>query len=400
MSATPVVPVAPDTPNAPDAPTHSANLLVPATIPSRSQTARQPALDAIKAVACLTIVCHHLALYGPMSDVVQPHAPQLIGWLYDYGRMAVQVFLVLAGFLAAAGLAPGSPLHNPGGSAAAFAQPGRLLIKRCQRLVLPYLVALAFSVVVATLLRPWFAHDSLPGAAGWAQLLAHALLLQDVLGIEALSAGVWYVAIDLQLFALALLLLHTGRRSRRLTLALVAVVAAASLLLFNRHSALDASALYFFGSYALGLLAYWVVHAVRTGQRQAAGLTLLLMAGLIAAAMLVEFRLRIALAGITALCLVVLALRPPSASSVRWLQRVGLLKIGEMSYSIFLIHFPVVLLVSALVSRLWPVQPLANALGMLAALALSVLAGAVLWRLVESPRAFWRRRQEARAAAA
>lgn len=32
-----------------------------------------------------------------------------MAWLYDYARMAVQVFLVLGGYLAAASLAPGWP---------------------------------------------------------------------------------------------------------------------------------------------------------------------------------------------------------------------------------------------------------------------------------------------------
>ena len=35
-------------------------------------------------------------------------------------------------------------------------------------------------------------------------------MLQDVLGVEALSAGAWYVAIDLQLHAMALALLWHG----------------------------------------------------------------------------------------------------------------------------------------------------------------------------------------------
>ncbi|HSV53424.1 MAG TPA: acyltransferase, partial [Burkholderiaceae bacterium] len=57
-------------------------------------TQRLPLIDALKAVACVMIVWHHLAFYGPMSDIAQPLAPRLISWLYDYGRMAVQVFLV------------------------------------------------------------------------------------------------------------------------------------------------------------------------------------------------------------------------------------------------------------------------------------------------------------------
>ena len=72
------------------------------TVPAQ----RLPALDALKGLGCMLIVWHHLAFYGPMSDVVHPYASWLTGWLYDYGRMAVQVFLVVAGFLAAASLAP------------------------------------------------------------------------------------------------------------------------------------------------------------------------------------------------------------------------------------------------------------------------------------------------------
>ncbi len=71
-----------------------------------SPHSRTPLIDMIKGVACATIVWHHLAFYGPMSDIAQPLAPDLMAWLYDYGRMAVQVFLVLGGYLAAASLAP------------------------------------------------------------------------------------------------------------------------------------------------------------------------------------------------------------------------------------------------------------------------------------------------------
>lgn len=71
-----------------------------------SATSRTPLIDMVKGLACAAIVCHHLAFYGPMSDIAAPLAPWLMAWLYDYGRMAVQVFLVLGGYLAAASLAP------------------------------------------------------------------------------------------------------------------------------------------------------------------------------------------------------------------------------------------------------------------------------------------------------
>ena len=40
--------------------------------------ARNHTLDHIKAIACLTIVCHHLAFYGPMTDVLRPVLPALL----------------------------------------------------------------------------------------------------------------------------------------------------------------------------------------------------------------------------------------------------------------------------------------------------------------------------------
>jgi peptidoglycan/LPS O-acetylase OafA/YrhL len=62
-------------------------------------------IDAVKATGCLLIVLHHLAFYGPMSDVVDNAWPELISWLYDHGRLAVQFFLVCAGFLTAGNMA-------------------------------------------------------------------------------------------------------------------------------------------------------------------------------------------------------------------------------------------------------------------------------------------------------
>jgi peptidoglycan/LPS O-acetylase OafA/YrhL len=58
-------------------------------------------IDLLKALACSLIVLHHLAFYCPMADYVRSMAPTLMDGLADYGRIAVQVFLVMGGFLAA-----------------------------------------------------------------------------------------------------------------------------------------------------------------------------------------------------------------------------------------------------------------------------------------------------------
>lgn len=164
-----------------------------------TQVHRSALIDCTKGLACAAIVWHHLAFYGPMSDVARQAMPEVIDWLGEYARMAVQVFLVLGGFLAAASLAPRG--H------ARFDDPWPRNARRFVRLVVPYTVALVVAIVVQAAVRPWFDHPSVSEDPTLWQLLAHALLLHGVLGEESLSAGVWYVAIDFQLFALTTLLL-------------------------------------------------------------------------------------------------------------------------------------------------------------------------------------------------
>lgn len=341
---------------------------------------RNPLIDAFKGMACAAIIWHHLAFYGPMSDVALPLAPQLMGWLYDYGRMAVQVFLVLGGYLAAASLAPQG--------VARFDSATQQITRRFIRLVVPYAVALVLAVLVAALVRPWLDNPSVPDDPGLVQLLAHALLLQDVVGEEALSAGVWYVAIDFQLFAFVIVLFAAVRslpglapgRAAGLAQGLVVAGTAASLWLFNRQPELDAWCVYFFGAYGLGMLAYWAVRAPRAMP----WLTAIALLG--ALALVQDFRWRIAVASAVALG-VVWALRRPVP--LQWRVLSPLQHLGQMSYSVFLVHFPVCLLVNMLVSQLWPQAPVLNALGMLLAFALSLVAGHTLYRRVERHLPSW-----------
>ncbi len=332
---------------------------------------RLPGVDALKGLACVLIVWHHLAFYGPMSDVVHGAAPGLMNWLYSYGRMAVQVFLVVGGFLAACSLAPEG--------SASFRHPLHLIFKRYRRLALPLVVAVLITVAVAALVRPWLQHPSVPGVPTLWQLLSHVFLLQDLLGQEALSAGIWYVAIDFQLFAITVLILTLVRSAHHRWVVLA--LAAASLLVFNRRAGLDMTGLYFFGAYALGMLAWWASRSERPAR------WLLAIAALGAVALLLDFRGRLLVAVAVALALVWLQ---RSAWPALWLQQRWMFWLGKVSYSVFLIHFPVCLLVNAVVTHVWPGQLLANALGLLAAFGLSLLAGEALYRCVESPGARWR----------
>lgn len=346
--------------------------------------ARLPCLDALKAVACLLIVLHHMAVYGPLSEIDYPPISSLADGLYQYGRMAVQAFLVIAGFLSAKNLAPfGAPR---------VADPLHAIKRRYERLIMPYLAALTLAVASAGLARGWLERDYVPGAPDIPQLLAHALLLHDLLDQEALSAGVWYVAIDFQLFALTAILLWLSRRAAGRDAILPALAApllmacltVASLFVFNRDPYWDESALYFFGSYGLGALSYWAAIRPR------GVLLLLLLGALVVVALLVEFRARIAVAGAVML-LLGFARRYAARESRPGLAYLTYL--GRISYSVFLVHFPLILLVNAVFFHFLPHQPSVRLAGLIVALGLSIWGGAVFYRWIENrrhtPRTRW-----------
>jgi len=316
--------------------------------------------------------------------------PNFLGWLAEDGRLAVQVFLVIAGFLAAGSLAPDGALHGH--------RPMSRVLQRYARLVMPYLAALIVSVLVEALIRPWLNDSAVPAAPDMAQLIAHGLLLQDLLGYPALSAGVWYIAIDFQLFVLAVMVIGMARtaqqrwsfgarQTRWIVVWLVLILATASLALFNREPELDDTALYFFGAYGLGMLTFWVGRATRPGTWQV-GISLLALLGV--SALVIDWRSRIAIALVTALVITIAQRRAWSGPAVWPLVARPLRYMGKISYSLFLIHFPMILLVNAVVNNFWPGAPWTDVFGMLFAFGLSLVAAGWLHRWVELRAISWR----------
>ncbi len=293
---------------------------------------RSVLIDGLKVVASQLIVLHHIALYAPMAEVVAPSWPALADILADEARYMVQVFLVIGGFLAAQGLSRRMP------------RLPHALLGRWLRLVPMLAVALLAVLAASALLPPGRWPDWVTPWPTLGAFVAQLLLLQDVLGIPSLSAGAWYVAIDFQLYALlatgaALLHRSAERPVWRTPLPwAVAALTLASLWWFNRDAALDAWAPYFFGAYGLGALAGWA------GRSRA-------MAALFGGVCLAQLsdtwlepRPRVLIACLTAIALATLVSRlpargRPSRALAYW---------SDASYGIFVIHYAVIVGMTAL----------------------------------------------------
>lgn len=335
-------------------------------------------VDALKALAAQLIVLHHLSAYGPMADAVHALLPGLIEGLYRHGRLAVQVFLVVGGFLSARALSRHGKLLE--------GAPPELLWRRYLRLALPFMAAVGITLACGQLVRPWLP-DLVPDAVTLPQLLSHALLLQGVLGADALTAGAWYVAVDFQLFALLVLLLWLARslkapRGWRAFIGpwLVLGLAAASLWLFNRDPGLDDWGLYFFGAYGLGALVHWVIVSRHPRSH------LLLVSAIGVAALAIEWRERVAVALVTAWLLAALQARHQHRGPWRLPRVAGVAgDLAKHSYALFLVHYPVCLLVNAVFEQQQMSSTAAALAMMVLAWGLANLASLPFHHWIEAP---------------
>jgi peptidoglycan/LPS O-acetylase OafA/YrhL len=217
------------------------------------------------------------------------------------------------------------------------------------------------------------------------QLLSHLFFLQDILAYESLSAGLWYVAIDFQLFAFCALVVFlveklspaswSYRSTRLISVTIFSGLTIASVMFFNLHDVYDIWLFYFFASYGLGLL----VASLAKNQAHRV-LILSVVAVTIFSLYYQEFRERLLIALLMAF---LLFSSYQSAWSQSKLWNNPLKKIGEMSYSIFLVHFPVSLVISGIWVQFYPSDPWMNVFGMGLSALMSLLLAIPFYRFIE-----------------
>ena len=348
-------------------------------------------IDLLKVFAALLIIFHHLSSYGQVAADARALLPSLMNFIFEYGRYAVQIFLVMAGYLAAQSLTRFADTK--------FSSQNllRLIINRYLRLVAPYTAALIFTILCASIARFWVNDEFVGQSETFTQFLAHIFFLQGILGFDSISAGVWYVAIDWQLYCvLAILLLSFS--SYQALIWLLSIVAVSALLYFNRSSQYEAYFIYFIGSYGLGVLAYLSKHFADGKINRIAKLALFIIGAVILLTSFHELWLRNILAWSIAFLLLLWGNAPypqlgnTAGRKATNQERGGMLRMiawgAQRSYCAFLIHFAFILLANTLYIALGLHSHESGILAiafMFSAVLCSVLAANVLYQMVEQP---------------
>lgn len=312
--------------------------------------ARLSGLDGLRGVAALFVVLHHcwlLAFPGFPRSV----APTWTGWL-AYGHLAVSVFIVLSGFSLAVG--PARAGWRLGGMR-------RFLRRRAWRILPPYWAALSFSLLVAWAVAP----QPGEGPPTVRSVLVFGSLTQDVFGSPSPNGALWSIAIEAQLYLVLPLLLLVRRRAGAVTvLTLVALPALTIELLSDRVGAV---ALFerFVPQMAV-LFAMGVVAAHFVGNERAARLPWGPMIVLASAPPIVLiavqgrawsvanfFWVDLAVGPAVVMALVGLSAGRPAVLT-HLLDTRPVRTLGSFSYSLYLVHAPVVVATAFLIGAFVP----------------------------------------------
>jgi peptidoglycan/LPS O-acetylase OafA/YrhL len=296
-------------------------------------------LDAIRGAAALFVVIHHtwMAVWPAYPRTT---GPWWLGWLL-YGHLAVAVFIVVSGFsLSLAPVQRGDTLS--GG-------PRRFIRRRAWRILPPYWAALIISTLVTWLvLQPTLSPHTV--ARGF---VVHGMLLQDITGSWVPDGTFWSIAVEWQIYFVFPLILWLGRRTsiRTSVICTVALVLAADGVTtlgspFNKINHLTPQ---FLALFALGVLATHLGHGElaprvrRWLTRVGLGALGLVVTGALVEGsvwMVAQFFWVDLVFGCAVACLLAVMYGGGAARIRHVLGWRPALKLGLFSYSVYLMHAP------------------------------------------------------------
>lgn len=334
-------------------------------------------IDALRGLAAITIALHHIDRYEPLASANTLLPPWLLA-AFKEGRLAVQFFFVISGFMIARSLV--RTVLTP-------ATMARFSFRRLIRLGIPYWTILAI-VLALDLLLPWV--DMLPLNYDFTseQITSQLFFLQDIFEYGSTSTGLWFICIEVQFFLLFVVLSFVAQKVRLgnelstpqtgwfARLAVFLPMALVSLFLFNVNDEYDAWVVYFFGTMFLGAMTYWALNG--SIPRWAFWLYVVAVAGRLAICPTLQLT-----AALVAMLLVYTVGCLGGLS--RWLSVGWLQYLGKISYSLFLVHYTISHVVKCLTHRFLGESP-AIAFGCMGtALLVSIAVAHFFYRYIETP---------------
>ncbi|GAA2656032.1 acyltransferase family protein [Paractinoplanes durhamensis] len=297
-------------------------------------------IDGLRGLAALYVVVFHCWLLGFPGFPVNS-GPVWFGWLM-YGRLAVVFFLVLSGFSLA--LSPAAVGWRLGGVR-------RFLRRRAFRILPAYWAALAISLAVAAIVVP--ASRQGPPTSG--TTIVYALLLQDIVVAPTPNGAFWSIAVEVELYLVFPVLVMLRRKLGAGALMAIALLPFATYVLWSGGNTpvegVNRLAMNLAPAFVAGMLAAAAVTGPRLPWHWLSLLTGAPVVYVIAtrgSAWTALHYFWIDLAVVPAMTFLIIAVAT-GRSAV--LQSGPLRALGSFSYSLYLIHLPVVMVIGRKIVR-------------------------------------------------
>ncbi|MEU1339997.1 acyltransferase [Streptomyces sp. NPDC005827] len=351
---------------------------------SAARVPRQVAgLDGLRGLAALYVVLFHCWLYT-FPGYPDSSAPFWLDGLM-FGRLAVVFFLVLSGF---------SLAISPARHGWRLTGVGEFLRRRAWRILPPYWAALALSLAVSWFVVP-ASHFGPPTGA---TALVYGLVAQDVFTAPTPNGAFWSIGVEAELYLLFPLLLFLRRRRGAVVLAVcVTLPVVAGGLLAAHANPVEGDnwlAPHLAPVFAAGVIGAGIVTASDRIRRlpwgwlaALAALPVLALGVLRGSVWTVNhyFWIDLAIAPAMTMLLAAVATGRP-AVLVRLLTARPVHRLGGFSYSLYLIHLPIVLAVIRRVAPHFVARGLPTFCFTLAvALPVSVLGAWLFAKVFETP---------------
>jgi peptidoglycan/LPS O-acetylase OafA/YrhL len=344
-------------------------------------TRRFAFVDSLRGIAALSVAAYHIDRYGPLPGAASSVVPRFINSALHHGWVGVQMFFVISGFVIA---------YTLRGMRVTPSSLGNFALRRSLRLDPPYWVTMLFVIGLYVLTTSLFnVEDGLMDQAPtWDQVLAHLCYMQNILGYHNLSAGFWTLCIEVQFYILFAVLLgfaqrltaHCSERAKGahwLPLLLTyAPLAIASLFWFSQDQDNTDWVVHFFAFFFFGAMAWWTLE----GRMPKSAFWAYAAAILLRQWIHGTFDMWVALATGLAIYAVIASGRSDRWLRWRWLQRLGLI-----SYSLYLIHYPVSWIITTLGHELTGSAPVAAVFWLVLSLAASIGVANALYAAAELP---------------
>ncbi|MFF2368558.1 acyltransferase family protein [Streptomyces sp. NPDC058122] len=297
-------------------------------------------LDGLRGLAALYVLLFHCWLLV-FRGFPANSGPSWLGWLM-YGRFAVVFFLILSGFSLAISAARKD--WRLGGVA-------DFLRRRAWRILPPYWAALAFSLMVAWLVVP----ASHLGPPTGKTILVYGLVVQDIFMAPTPNGAFWSIGVEAELYLVFPIFLLLRRRLGAIALIAIVTVTVVAHGLLSKNAlpveGMNGLTLNLAPVFVAGMVGAGVIVASEKVRRMPwhwmaslAAVPALYLVVVRGSVWTVEHYFWMDLVVVPAMTLLVVAVSTGKPNFlVRFLDTRPVRGLGNVSYSLYLIHLPIIM---------------------------------------------------------